>query len=193
MARTSTRTNSGAPKPEPTKPNRNYTGVIVGVAVIGALVAFVLLDPPPPGTEFPSQGNFHLAEIDESHAAYNSSPPSSGPHVGFIANWGPSEEPLPEELFVHNLEDGGVVLTYNCPDGCDELEDELQSIVTDVGTSTLSTPYDKPIMDPEGTEYRAAAVAWTRVFYFDELTPDVRAEVETFISLYRGIDHHARG
>jgi hypothetical protein len=192
MARTSTRTKTNsADTVQGSKPKRSYTGPIIGVAVIAALVALVVLDPPPPGVEFASQGNVHLSAIEEPHPPYNSSPPSSGPHVGFLANWGPSEEPLPPELFIHNLEDGGIVLAYNCPDGCDDLASGLESIVTDVGAGTLSTPYEEPIVDPDGNEYRAAAVAWTRVFYFDELTPNVESEIETFISLYRGIDNHA--
>lgn len=191
MARTSTRPKNKTSEQENTpKAKRSFVGPIIGLVVVGALAALVLLDPPPPGVEFPSQGNFHLAALEEPHAPYNSSPPSSGPHLGFLANWGPSEEPLPPELFIHNLEDGGVVLAYNCPDGCDELQSGLEAIVTDVGAGTLSTPYEEPIVDPDGNEYRAAAVAWTRVFYFDELTPDVESEIETFISLYRGIDNH---
>lgn len=191
MARTSTRTTpSTDDKGRSSKPKRSYVGPAIGVAVLVALVALVVLDPPPPGVEFPSQGNLHLSAIEEPHAEYNSSPPSSGPHVGFLANWGPSDEPIPAELFIHNLEDGGVVLAYNCPEGCQELQDGLEAIVTDVGAGTLSTPYEDSIVDPDGNEYRAAAVAWTRVFYFDELTPDVESEVETFISLYRGIDNH---
>ncbi len=191
MARTSTRPKSNAAGTEQaSRSMRSYTGPIIGLIVIVALAALVFLDPPPPGVEFPSQGNFHLSAIEEPHAEYNSSPPSSGPHVGFLANWGPSEEALPPELFLHNLEDGGIVLAYNCPDGCDELQAGVDAIVTDVGAGTLSTPYENPIVDPDGNEYRAAAVAWTRVFYFDELTPEVESEVETFISLYRGIDNH---
>jgi hypothetical protein len=193
MARTSTRSKSNTADTEQAKrPKRSYTGPIIGLGVIVALVALVVLDPPPPGVVFASQGNLHISAIEEPHAPYNSSPPSSGPHIGALANWGPSEEPLPPELFIHNLEDGGIVLAYNCPDGCADLSSGIEAIVTDVGAGTLSTPYEEPIVDPDGNEYRAAAVAWTRVFYFDELTPDVESEIETFISLYRGIDNHAR-
>ncbi len=191
MARTSTRTKSKSGDEQPSKPRRSYTGPIIGVAVVAALVALVVLDPPPPGVEFASQGNIHLSAIDEPHPQYNSSPPSSGWHMGFLAEWGVSEEPLPPELYIHNLEDRGIVVAYSCPDGCDELQADLTDFVESEGGLLVLTPYLDPIVDPGGQEYRAAAVAWQRVFYFDDFDESTRDEVETFISLYEGIDHHA--
>lgn len=192
MARTSTRsTSSTAGNEQASKSKRSYAGPIVGLVVIGALAALVLLDPPPPGVEFPSQGNIHLAALDETHPPYNSSPPSSGWHMGFLAEWGVSEEPLPPELYIHNLEDRGIVIAYSCPDACDELVTDLTDFVESEGGLMVLTPYEDAIVDPDGQEYRAAAVAWKRVFYFDEFDDAARGEVETFVSLYQGVDHHA--
>lgn len=192
MARTSPRTTSNTTDSGPSsKSTRSYIGPVVGVAVVAALVALVLLDPPPPGIEFPSQGNVHLAAIDEPHPAYNSSPPSSGWHMGFLAEWGVSEEPLPPELYIHNLEDRGIVIAYHCPEGCQELQRGLTDFVETEGGLLVLTPYPDPIVDPDGQDYRAAAVAWKRVFYFDEFDEATRGEIATFVSLYEGIDHHA--
>ena len=155
--------------------------VLVGV---GALVAF---DPQPPGVTFPSLGNDHIADPTAEHIPYNSSPPSSGPHVGVLANWGVHEERLPAELFVHNLEDGGVVFTYDCPDGCDDLVTGLAEIV-EAGPRRVLTPYEG--IEHEGVQYRGAAAAWTKVYYFDEVTDDFRSDLEMFLSLYEGLDHH---
>lgn len=159
--------------------------VAVIAAAIGALVAF---DPQPPGVVFPSLGNQHIADPTVPHVPYNSAPPSSGPHVGSLANWGVHEETLPEELFVHNMEDGGVVFAYDCPDGCDDLVAGLTEIVAD-GSRRVLTPYTGIVHD--GVQYRAAAAAWTRVYYFDELTDEVRSDLDTFTGLYEGLDHHA--
>jgi hypothetical protein len=191
MARTSNKsTKSQDVAPSPKKKPVPWGGIITGTVVIGAIAALILFDRPPPGIEFASQGNLHIASIEEAHAPYNSAPGSSGPHVGLLANWGVHEEPLPEELFIHNLEDGGVVLTYDCPDGCDDLKSELTALVEDVGGNVVLTPYTG--IAHEGTSYRAAAVAWTRIFYFDEFTEDNESELRTFISIYEGVDHHAR-
>lgn len=192
MARTSSRPKTRAAEEQSTpKPRKSYTGLIIGVVVVGALIALVALDPPPPGFEFPAQGNVHLSAIDEAHPEYNSSPPSSGWHMGFLAEWGVSEEPLPPELYIHNLEDGGIVVAYNCPDGCDDLQTALSEFVESEGGRVVLTPYEQTITDPDGETHAAAVIAWKKIFYFDEFDEATRSEVETFISLYEGIDHHA--
>jgi hypothetical protein len=160
--------------------------VVVGVIAVG-IAALVFFDPQPPGVGFPSMGNAHIADPSQATAPYNSSPPSSGPHLGVLANWGVHEEPLPVPLFLHNMEDGGVVFTYDCPDGCDDLVAGLTEIVED-GSRRLLTPYTG--IEHDGRRYRGAVAAWTKVYYFDELTEDVRNDIETFVGLYEGLDHH---
>jgi hypothetical protein len=50
---------------------------------------------------------------------YADTPPAGGPHGSCWADWGPHlDGPLPPEQWVHNLEHGGVVFLYHCPDGC---------------------------------------------------------------------------
>jgi hypothetical protein len=52
-------------------------------------------------------GNQHI-DVPQTFDDYNSTPPTSGPHYGQLAAWGVHEQPLPNELQIHNLEDGGV-------------------------------------------------------------------------------------
>jgi hypothetical protein len=167
-----------------------WKGISVAVVVIGGLGTLVALDPPPPGIEFPDQGNTHIETPSDPHAPYNSSPPSSGPHFGGLANWGVSSEPIPPEVFVHNLEDGGIIFAYDCPDGCEDLKGGLEAYVTEAGGRTLLTPYEG-IVDVDGARRRGAAVAWTRVLYFDELDDATRGEIDVFVQVYEGIDNHA--
>lgn len=191
MARTSNKSSKPADEaPVKKKKPIPWGGIITGAVIVLGIGALIAFDKPPPGVEFPSQGNFHLAEVTQPHEDYNTSPGSSGPHVGVLANWGVHEEPIPEELFIHNLEDGGVVITYDCPSDCAELQAGLTELVEDVGGRVVLTPYEG--IEHEGVSYRAAAVAWARIFYFDELTEDNESEIRTFINLYEGIDHHAR-
>jgi|GEM_PF-975098 len=49
---------------------------------------------------------------------YPDPPPTSGPHNPCWGRWGVHDEPLAAERWVHNLEHGGVVFLYNCPEGC---------------------------------------------------------------------------
>ena len=61
----------------------------------------------------PAPGNPHIAEVTSPHEPYNSNPPTSGWHYGGgIAPWGVQPQPLADELTVHNLEHGGVVIHY---------------------------------------------------------------------------------
>lgn len=178
-------------KPEPIeqKAQISWKPFAVAAVVVAAFAALILLDPAPPGVEFGDQGNLHLVDATQSHAAYNSRPASSGPHVGGGFPTGVQSEAVPEEMFVHTLEDGGVVFAYDCPDGCDDLVGELTALVEE-DERRLLTPYEG--ISNEGTSYRAAAVAWSRVLYFDELDDATRSELETFMSIYEGVDHHAR-
>jgi hypothetical protein len=167
-------------------PRRAVVGTGVVVVAVAALLA---LDSEPPGEQYPDQGNAHLVTPDEPHPPYNSAPPSSGPHWAGLARFGSVfEEPLDEEVFVHNLEDGGIVFTYDCPAGCDELVAALADLTTS-GERRLLTPYSG-IVDAGGARHRAAAVAWTRVLYLDELDAETMSDVETFVDLFEGIDHH---
>lgn len=166
-------------------------GVAVATGLVAALALLIWLDPPAPGTEFPSMGNQHIPTIDTPHIPYNSSPPSSGPHVGGLAPWVESHIPIPPELFVHNLEDAGVVLAYACND-CDEVMEGLRGLLGEFEDRRLVlTPYG-PIIDPDGREHPAALVAWGRVLYIEEWTEAVADDARTFIRLFEGVDHHVR-
>src|SRR5262245_44426724 len=86
---------------------------IVSMAAVAA-VAVVLRDRACraaadfPGTRYPDQGNRHIQTVTDPHEPYNSDPPTSGSHLPYIAPWGIHTRPIPRELQVHNLEDGGV-------------------------------------------------------------------------------------
>lgn len=167
--------------------------VIIGLAVVAALIGFIVTRPPPPGIVFADLGNFHIADPSDPHAPYNSQPPSSGPHWGGLAEWGESEVPVPAEIFVHNLEDGGIVLAYDCDPDCSDLTDGMRDTVAEFGEDRMLMTSYSGIVDPDGVARRGAAVAWTRVMYFDDWTEETQKEVDEFVRLFRYIDHHATG
>ena len=131
-----------------------------------------------PGMKMPDQGNRHIASETTPHEAYNSDPPTSGPHLPYIAPWGVHTRPISKELQVHNLEDGGVVVQYNCE--CPDIVERLKKIVTAYDRYVVLAPY------PE-MKTRIALTAWTRIETMDTLD---EARVRRFIDAYRGIDHH---
>ena len=133
-----------------------------------------------PGQKFADLGNLHVQTGGDPHEPYNSTPPTSGPHLPYIAPWGIHTRPIPNELQVHNLEDGGVVIQYNC--ACPDVADKLATIVRRYPTQVVLAPY--PTMPS-----RIALTAWTRLETLDGVD---EARIERFIRAYRGIDHHAR-
>ena len=59
----------------------------------------------------------HIARGATFAGAYNSTPPTSGPHWGTgWAGCGISDEELPHEQIVHNMEHGQVIIGYNLTD-----------------------------------------------------------------------------
>jgi hypothetical protein len=139
---------------------------------------FYLAFRPQPGDEVPSLGNQHIEP--PQRATYNSTPPTSGPHYESIAPWGVHDTPIPNELQVHNLEDGGVMVQYNCPDGCPDLVQQLTGVVGRFSREVILAPY--PDM-----EARIALTAWDRIDTMDEFD---EKRILKFIRAYRGRDHH---
>jgi hypothetical protein len=61
----------------------------------------------------------HIPELKREHVPegtrvkYNSNPPTSGPHYAVEAQWAIYNKPPVDEQLVHNLEHGGVIISYN--------------------------------------------------------------------------------
>ena len=137
-----------------------------------------------PGTTVPDLGNLHIAEGTRSPTPYNSTPPTSGPHYPFLARWGVHTEPLSDELQVHNLEDGGVVIQYRCDEPCPELVEQL----TAAGQPYLSSPHPYVVLAPyPEMENRIALTAWGRIDRFEEFDEE---RIRRFIEVYRCTDWH---
>jgi hypothetical protein len=88
----------------------------------------------------------------EGTVNYADPPPTSGPHNPCWGRWGVHDEPLAPERWVHNLEHGGVVFLYNCPDGCEEEVAALKAI--------NSTRYRTIVTAYAALPTRFAVVSW---------------------------------
>src|SRR5581483_2784265 len=74
------------------------------------------------------QGQEHIAR-NAAHVAYNSIPPTSGPHyndAGAPTPWGIYQDPIQNEVQVHNLEHGGIVIQYSCGASCPEIKQQIE-------------------------------------------------------------------
>jgi len=164
------------------KQTRRILYTSLAVLFAAGLAALLLWDvlTPKPGQYVPSQGNAHITEDQIGQVTYNTSPPTSGPHLGSLAPWGMHDQPIANELQVHNLEDGGVIVHYSCVEGCPDLVAQLEEIVGHYQEGVILEPY------PEMAT-RIALTAWQRVDQFDEFDEE---RIVDFIQAYRGDDHH---
>ena len=90
--------------------------VIVVVSTVGVIIFMPAKPAVVPtsqllGQAYAIQGQDHI-EIGAKHIAYNSNPPTSGPHYTLPAAWGVYQTELPDEQLVHNLEHGGIWISY---------------------------------------------------------------------------------
>ena len=161
---------------------RRAIGGGVALVVVAAVVGYFAYRAMAgaPGVAMPDLGNRHIQTPEEPHVPYNSVPPTSGPHLPYLAPWGIHTQPIVNELQVHNLEDGGVVIQYDCPSGCPDLVAKLTALVDHYPDRVVLAPYP-------GMKTRIALTAWTRMDAFDQFDG---SRIERFINAYRGIDHH---
>jgi hypothetical protein len=109
------------------------------------------------GESFPNQGQEHIA-IGASHDPYNSNPPTSGPHYVQPADWGVYERALPDEQLVHNLEHGGIWISYKDIDA--DTKSKLEAVAKANPGSVIVTPRS-------ANDVKIAVASWTRLMKLD--------------------------
>ena len=128
----------------------------------------------PPGERVREVGNPHIP-VGTKGTGYSSNPPTSGEHYGSEAKWDVYTQPVPDELVIHNLEHGGIWISYKDPNDT-ELAAKLAQVARRYSTKVIVTPRpqnDTPI----------AVAAWGRLLKlqtFDE------QKIVAFINAYRG-------
>lgn len=142
---------------------RNLVTTIIALVVIAAVAAVVFFSRESDetiGGSIASAGCDDIETFDEAGSEdarghveagtdvqYDTSPPTYGQHSDQTAPAGFSEEPIPEENYVHNLEHGQIVIHYS-PDVSEETKDKIDTLVDQEGQATLAVPtegLDKPI------------------------------------------------
>jgi hypothetical protein len=154
-------------------------GAAAAVVAVGILVFALEATVQQPGQDVETQGNAHIDSPEADHAIYNTDPPTSGPHTTYLAPWGVRRVPVPDEVQVHNLEDGGVVVQFG--DGLSY--DETRSL------AFVTADFEKVIFAPRPSLDRGEIVltAWGRILRLDEVD---ESRIRDFIEAYEGTDHH---
>ena len=121
------------------------------------------------GQLYPEVSRDHI-EAGESHAPYNSNPPTSGPHYAQAADRDFYAHLLPDEQVLHNLEHGEIWISYRS--FVDQAtRDELQAIQGRHRGSVIVTLRD-------ANDQNICLASWTRLLCTDTL--DVNT-AESFI------------
>lgn len=113
--------------------------------------------------QLPSEPGTHMpvgADIE-----WSSNPPVIGAHFPVWAGWDRHYPQLDRGYYVHNLEHGGIVLLYNCPNGCPDVVQDLIGVVAatakddscDIPITNRMLVVSDPLMP---AEVQVAAVAW---------------------------------
>lgn len=145
-------------------------GVVLAVgAIIGGVYGLLRIGGPSgpkenlspyfKGTFAASEGRDHI-KVGEQHAAFKTNPPTSGPHYEDELPLGIYDEQQLDERLIHNLEHGHIWVSYNCPEGCPELVEQLQDVVKRHQLSVLEPRKENP--------NRIALAAWEYYDAFDE-------------------------
>jgi hypothetical protein len=126
---------------------------------------------------FPIQGAQHI-QRGESHPPYNSVPPTSGWHYGdAVAPPGVSSQPILDEVQVHNLEHGEIMVQYHCDPACPDVVSKLEAIVRSYPKKVILAPY--PALSQTG--HRIALTSWGRLAYLDDVDePFIRNYIARF-------------
>ena len=120
------------------------------------------------GESFENLGREHIPAGDPAKE-YNSNPPTSGSHLASPAEWGVYQNELPDVQLIHNLEHGGIWISYKDVDA--DTKAKLEAIGKANPGSVIVTPRaanDTPI----------AVAAWTRL---EKLTAYDEAKILEFI------------
>jgi hypothetical protein len=107
-----------------------------------------------PGQAFDIVGQTHIAEGANSSMAYNSNPPTSGDHWPQPAACGSYDSTQPDEKLIHNLEHGGIWISYK-----PSIDDQSKTRLKD-----YASRFQNVIIEPrEANDSNIALAAWGRL------------------------------
>ena len=119
------------------------------------------------GEQLPDDGQDHVAVGTE--VEYSSIPPASGTHWGQWAEWGDQgESTVPDEMLVHNLEHGGVVIAYNPKLVSDAERQQLSDLIPELSAINKRVI----LVQRSDIEQPVALTAWTYRLFLDTVDPE---------------------
>lgn len=145
-------------------------GIAVGVVALAVAVAVGVSGsdaPPPPELDavetFPDLGTTHVSPGEP--IAYNSDPPTSGPHFDTTPPCGIYRQPVPDGGVLHSMEHGAVVVHYD-PELPEDAIVEMEEIARRLRGELIVVP--RP-----GIEAPVVLASWRRLLSLESVSEDV--------------------
>jgi hypothetical protein len=173
-----------APRPRRTALAGLAALVLLGACATPARPPAAVTRADPVEAAYPDEGHEHIPFPAFPHAPYGSNPPTSGPHTPYVAPWGVHDKPVANEVLVHNLEHGGVVLGYRCAD-CPDVVKALTALAEGYPMVVVAPNPDLPAP--------VVASAWRHTLAVQRLDAQGRRAIAAFLARHHGVDHHAAG
>lgn len=155
------------------------------VAMLAYLVWQEARPIPQPGVDVPILSAEHVSP-GVPHEPYNSDPPTSGQHYEQTADVGFYDEAPADELLVHNLEHGNVIIWYNCSQlddaACTELKGQIRDVMSRAGVSRTTRTLELLAVPRPSLDAQIALTAWGRL---DKLDAFDRQRILDFINAFR--------
>ena len=164
--------------------NWGLTGIIIVLIIVGFIaltkkspeqIAFeqevkaVYLEGKVEG--FSIEGSDHVSA--GTSVEYQTNPPTSGSHLGEAKNWGVYSKEIDDKAGVHNLEHGGIWISYkNIP------EDEI-NVLEELGKQNSQNTVVSP---RTGNDNKVVVASWGKMMRLDSVN---KALIQKYIDTYK--------
>lgn len=138
-------------------------GLLIVLLVVGLVWLVLRSGPDPIGETFALQGREHIP-VGAEHPAYNSNPPTSGSHYASAAEWGVYDRALSDEQLIHNLEHGGIWISYR--------PGLIESAVVELRAFAKEHPKSVIVTEREQNDSMVSVAAWRMLLKLDSVDMD---------------------
>lgn len=145
--------------------------IILTIVIAGMVGLFMVTkkDAPPQaqrlGYDQPDEGRDHLEQGQPEYRNYKAKVPTSGPHVG-LSPYQAYDQELPAQNYLHNLEHGGVVISYR-PDTDPATVQKLKGLFAKPYARKEFAPTEAIVMPRESQEKPIVLASWNHIVEFD--------------------------
>jgi hypothetical protein len=121
--------------------------------------------------EFPIEGREHVQT--GTSVAYKTNPPTSGGHLGEAEGWGVYKDEITDEAAVHNLEHGGIWISYK------DIPDEQIAVLEQIGKDN---PGSVVVSPRTANDDKIIVASWGRMMKLESADNVI---IQKYIDIYK--------